>query len=224
MCVCVCVCVYALQGLDADVRQRLSTWRLQVKNIDLHLDRQELEDGELHDALRNALQQLGTLHDPPPVYIRYKQEVKPALPWTPELLRVLAEAPRNIPSVKAAVRVDGPLTDELLTSVLHNGRHVHSLSVASVSLQSDTYANTPWPWEEFTCDTVDVSQPVIWQIVTKQPNLSAVRDVTEHTTEIVIPADVTGVSVHMHHCLHAPPSHPATLCSWSHPPCAVIDD
>ncbi len=46
------------------------------------------------------------------------------------------------------VVLDGTLTDELLTVVLAAGTQIRSLQVGRLSLQSDTHANTPWPWEE----------------------------------------------------------------------------
>ncbi len=78
--------------------------------------------------------------------------------------------------------VGGPLTDELLGLLIHVRGSKISLPVASLNLQSDTHANTPWSIEELTCDTVDVTQ------VVKLPKVTQVR-----TREIVIPENATEV-------------------------------
>ncbi len=37
------------------------------------------------------------------------------------------------------------------------GKHVSKLSADSVALQSDTHANTPWPWDDFSVAHFDIS-------------------------------------------------------------------
>ncbi len=165
------------QGFDIGVRERLSTWRLQVNNIDLRMSPNVPATAQ-PEALRNTLTQLATLPHPPPIHARGS-----GWHWTPALLHVLAETPPDITSVKAAIRTNEPLTDELLTAMIDTRQHIASVSVPSLKLQSDTLANTPWPCEELTCDTVDVTQMI------KFPQVKTVR-----TKEVFMPVDLGQVS------------------------------
>ncbi len=52
---------------------------------------------------------------------------------------------------------DEPLTDTRLAQLLSAGRQIHSLSLSGLDLQSDTHANTPWPWTSVSVHTLRVA-------------------------------------------------------------------
>ncbi len=76
--------------------------------------------------------------------------------WHPSTLATLAAGLPALPHLSFALNLHKPLTDELLMAVV--ATNVHSLSVRSLSLQSDEHANTPWPWKQLTVETVDMAQ------------------------------------------------------------------
>ncbi len=57
-------------------------------------------------------------------------------------------------------------------AILHSQARsqITSLSVRSLALQSDTHANTPWPWDELTIDTLYIAD------LCKLPDPSGVED------------------------------------------------
>ncbi len=76
---------------------------------------------------------------------------------TAPLTEELAGMVRGCAPLRFSLRLDGPLTDELLGTVLQLGEQVSSLWVSSLQLLSDQHANKPWPWVELTIDTLDIA-------------------------------------------------------------------
>ncbi len=157
------------------VQQRLAHWQLQAGRYDIVMDSLMSLESQI-TALPRVLNHLSTLPHPPPVYLR-----QPDWHWPPELLRVLIDAPASTPNINATVHI-GELTDELLSLVLQAHRHIASVHVGSLRLQSDAHANTLWPWDELTCHTVDITQMI------KFPHVKTVR-----ANYIVMPTDITQV-------------------------------
>ncbi len=74
------------------------------------------------------------------------------LPWRNKM-HVVCLACLQLPE-----RIEGPLTDGLLTAVLGTGPgRNRQLSVRSLALLSDQHADAEWPWTSLSVDTVDVS-------------------------------------------------------------------
>lgn len=172
-CVCVYVCV---QGLQPSVQARVPYWHLQVDHIDLVMDRiMSLETQTI--ALPKVLNHLSTMPHPPPIRLR-----QPNWHWPRALLCKLGEAPASTPNINATVYIKKPLTDERLSLVLQARGLIASVSVLSLSVQSDLYANTADSIRELICRVVPLSQMV------------KIHAKTVPAKKVIIPADVTQVS------------------------------
>ncbi len=149
--VCAMLCMQASLLRLAD---RMPSWQLNVHTIDLcwkPSDADNLPDQA--EAQCRMLRMLGLLAQPSNGTV-----VLSNWEYTFEALTVLAEALPGLGELSFTVRVGEPLTDELLGVVLGMGSRVQTLTCPSLALQSGQHANTPWPWEELRCTTLDVGQ------------------------------------------------------------------
>lgn len=69
--------------------------------------------------------------------------------WPVDTLPTLLTELSQLPQLRFNVTVPGALTDSRLSTLLACGT-VARLTVASLELQSDQHANTPWPWDKLT--------------------------------------------------------------------------
>ncbi len=102
--------------------------------------------------------------------------------WDTDMLQTLSASLPELSHLKLGVRLHTPLTDALLGVVLQMAPHLRSLSAPSLALQSDTHANTPWPWDELTIDTLDIAD------LCKLPDPSGAVDRMIYTSEILFDA------------------------------------
>ncbi len=147
--VCVCVCVFAPQGLEPRVVASFSNVSVSVEFYEVTA----MCSKEKHaTALRNAMQQLGSLH-----VETAARRVCVLSGWalTDEVLSVVADMTPTLADTGFGWCGLQALTSQQLSSLLRVGPRLCRLSVYSLSLQSDQHANTPWPWDELTvlqCD------------------------------------------------------------------------
>lgn len=94
-----------------------------------------------HTALCTVLQQLSALQAPGITIrlVRWR--------WTHPMALSLAAALPALPHLQFSLRLES-LTNELLGVALAMGPCVRGLHVGSLHLQTNTHANTPWPWED----------------------------------------------------------------------------
>ncbi len=72
-----------------------------------------------------------------------------------------------------------------------------SVEVPSLTLQSDTHANTPWPWDELTIDTLDIAD------LCKLPDPSGAEERMFFTSETILDAQCI-LQVRWRFDVHAP--------------------
>ncbi len=158
-CVRVCMCVCVSQGLASDFIQRLPTLSITTNTVVVvpGYSTYRSEDARLNHttALQNTLRQLGD---------QFNTTNKPTIVlsgwnWQDDsVVQTLASAIPTLPQFKFGIDTDCDLTDGLLGAVIAMGPQLCSVSVPRLSLQADTHANTPWPWEQLTVSLLDAGQ------------------------------------------------------------------
>ncbi len=141
-----CVC---MQGLEPELVARFTDFQFSIDV--LRLDASADLPPALHTtALRNALRQLEGLRvsKSKPVQLRLHR-----WQWDTETVRAFLAAVPVLAEfgIHTDGRISTDISDEQLSLLLSVAPGVlPKLNVVSLKLQSDTHANTPWPWEELT--------------------------------------------------------------------------
>lgn len=103
--------------------------------------------------MRNALSQLASLSTAPDVTVCLKH-----WQWSDDIAKAVTAALPTLTHLKLTVNLqDRMMTDALLGMALQLGANMPSLNVGAFDLESDQYANTPWPWEGLTIDMLDIA-------------------------------------------------------------------
>ncbi len=143
------------QGMLPSIVSRLSEFQFKINEIDIQAVsdlRPHAHPQALH-ALLQQLQQLQQLQTAAHTVVQLQ-----GLQWTAAMAAAVAAAAPLLQHLQLAVSADQPLTDELLSALLHMSPPVRQVTVGTPLLQSDQHANTPWPWDKlsFIGDTDDV--------------------------------------------------------------------
>ncbi len=133
--------------------QRFATWRCTVGAVTLEVGDTEVSTATLLAVLRQLSDTLQPHGTAPLVDLLGRQ-------WTDNsFLQALAATPTLLPQYKVSLHSDAVLTDESLSALLAMGDRVHSVSVDSLSLQSDQHSNTAWPgWDWLRVSKLDATQ------------------------------------------------------------------
>ncbi len=136
---------------------RASEWHLHVKTIQLYTALEDLMQRPfvITPVTADTIRQLTSLQASGGVVVL--PDPWPAEGW-PALATAISELPHQ-PRLRFSVKIQQPLTDALLCGMLQCGTAVAQLTVDSLSLQSEQYADTPSPWDRLTVEKeVDVTQ------------------------------------------------------------------
>ncbi len=142
------------QGIKADIVARFPEWHFNATQVQVWAAK-EVPVSEHPNALTNSLRQLQGLHAPGAT-VALK-----GWGWSTPMLRIVAAAQSDMPHFTFTldgVLSDPQLTDELLGVALQLGSSMQGMLMGAVELQSDTHANTPWPWEDFRVDALHVTR------------------------------------------------------------------
>ncbi len=166
-CTCVCwyvVCTCAPQDLYTPFPARISEWHFFVPQI--ILSPPYFTEHRQAEALKEVLEQLALLSAPGAVIQLSSWR------WDEACVQAVADMLPKLGHLSFSIKTREyePVTDEQLSLMLRVAEHVPRLSVGSLSLQSDTHANTPWPWDELTIDTLDIAD------LCKLPDPSGAKD------------------------------------------------
>ncbi len=145
-----------LQGLEPEFVARLSEFSLAIPCLRVQPS-DYMEETDFPTALRNTLRQLGELHliqtDTSSIHeVQCSVQLAGWAPWSQQCAQAVADTLPACEQHSVGVHTHDALTDEELGVVLAMGPHMRHLAVKSVALQSDSHADTPWPWDELWVD------------------------------------------------------------------------